>query len=153
MKCDELKIANLFEFEKVLKGNSNKLFYSKFKVDEAIAELKEALKIKNDLLIENGAEIGSLKADNESLRKAVSNWHDKYCNLQETIDRLECKLECVKANKYKELRDTKRALWLARAERAKWESLYFWYAVSNKYKSRKFDEVERKCRAKAEEFK
>lgn len=52
-----------------------------------------------------------------------------------------------------ELRKTQRALWLARAERAKWESLYYWYAISNKYKSRKFNEVELKCRAKAEEYK
>ena len=46
-----------------------------------------------------------------------------------------------------------RALWLARAERAKWQSLYYWYAISDKFKSRQFDEVERKCRAKAEEYK
>ena len=51
-----------------------------------------------------------------------------------------------------ENRKLKRALWLARAEMAKWKSLYYWYAISNKYKSRKFDEVERKCLAKAEEY-
>ena len=40
MKCDELHPASLFEFEKVLKGRSNKLFYAKADVDAAIAELK-----------------------------------------------------------------------------------------------------------------
>lgn len=89
----ELKVSSCFEFEKVLRGKSNKLFYPKSEVDAAIAELK---------------------AENRRLQ---------------------------------------RALWLARAERAKWESLYYWYAISNKFKSRKFDEVERKCRAKAEEYK
>lgn len=40
MKCDELYPVSLFEFEKVLKGKSNKLFYAKADVDAAIAELK-----------------------------------------------------------------------------------------------------------------
>ena len=86
MKCDKLYPASLFEFEKVLKGKSNKLFYAKANVDAAIDELK---------------------ADNESLRKAVSNWHDKYCKLQEKIDNLECKLACVTANKDKEIDELK----------------------------------------------
>lgn len=43
MKCDELYPASLFEFEKVLKGKSNKLFYAKADVDTAIAELKAKL--------------------------------------------------------------------------------------------------------------
>ena len=58
----------------------------------------------------------------------------------------------VVAEKDNEIRRLKRALWLARAERAEWESLYYWYAVSDKYKSRKFDEVERKCLKKAKEY-
>ena len=36
----ELKVASCFEFEKVLRGKSNKLFYPKSEVDAAIAELK-----------------------------------------------------------------------------------------------------------------
>ena len=66
----------------------------------------------------------------------------------------DCILTCEVVEKYgKENRRMKRALWLARAEWAKWQSLYYWYAISDKYKSRKFDDVERKCRAKAEEYK
>lgn len=52
-----------------------------------------------------------------------------------------------------ENRRLKRALWIARAERAKWQSCYYWYALSRKHDSRLYDEVERKCRAKAEEYK
>ena len=37
----ELKVASCFEFEKVLSGKSNKLFYSKSDVDAVIEELKE----------------------------------------------------------------------------------------------------------------
>ena len=80
--------------------------------------------------------------------------------VEAAIDELKAKLEDAKATAYAESVDAgmrerrlKRALWLARAEMAKWKSLYYWYAISDKYKSRKFDEVERKCRAKAEEFK
>jgi hypothetical protein len=40
----ELKVASCFEFEKVLSGKSNKLFYSKSDVDAVIADLKEKLK-------------------------------------------------------------------------------------------------------------
>ena len=39
----ELKVASCFEFEKVLSGKSNKLFYSKSDVDTVIAELKQKL--------------------------------------------------------------------------------------------------------------
>lgn len=143
--------------------------YSKTDVDLVISDMKS----------EADKYIDELKADNESLRKAVSNWHNKYCNLQETIDRLECKLECVKADKDKELRATKRALWMARAERAKVESQHWiviWrcdYTTSRffinktRYKhTSKVDlmrypwewrdiwiEVEKRCIKKAEEYK
>lgn len=40
----ELKVASCFEFEKVLSGKSNKLFYSKADADKVIAELEEKLK-------------------------------------------------------------------------------------------------------------
>lgn len=37
----ELKVASLFELEKVLQGRSNKLFYSKSEVDKVIAKITE----------------------------------------------------------------------------------------------------------------
>ena len=140
---------------------------------EAALEIAEA---DNKKYIER---IKELEAENESLRKAVSNWHDKYCNLQETIDRLERKLECVKENKDKELRATKHALWLARAARAKTEYQHWiliWrcantnqYFFINKTRYRHtskvdrmmypwewrdiWSEVEQRCLKKAEEYK
>ena len=36
-----LKVASCFEFEKVLSGKSNKLFYSKSEADKVIADLEE----------------------------------------------------------------------------------------------------------------
>lgn len=81
-------------------------------------------------------------------------------SVDDAIAELKQKLEDAKASAYAESVDAgmenrrlKRALWLARAERAKWQSLYYWYAISDKYKSRKFDEVEQKCLKKAEEYK
>ena len=66
---------------------------------------------------------------------------------------LKDEVDAVLAEKDAENRRLKRALWLARAECAKWKSCYYWYAVSRKHDSRMYDEVERKCRAKAEEYK
>ena len=137
----ELKAASCFEFEKVLRGKSNKLFYPKSEVDAFIAELKAKL------------ESVQATAYAESVDASMEN------------------------------RMLKRALWLARAESAKnaeyryhhlaqkevcdpqpygWNcyingELYptgkmsrklephYWYDI--------WDEVERKCRAKAEEYK
>lgn len=44
----ELKVASCFEFEKVLRGRSNKLFYSKSDVDAVIAELKQKLEDEHE---------------------------------------------------------------------------------------------------------
>ena len=84
----ELKVASCYEFEKVLRGKSNKLFYPKSEVDAAIAELK------------------------------------------------------------RENRRLKRALWLA-ADRARDNSIL----LPSKFLRNVWDNVERKCRAKAEEYK
>ena len=43
----ELKVASLFELEKVLQGRSNKLFYSKSEVDNVIADLLKQLRHSN----------------------------------------------------------------------------------------------------------
>ena len=92
--------------------------YDKADVDAAIAELK--------------AKLAEKESDNKSALKAVSHWHDNYCELQKVVDRLQSKLEC-KEDKYKKLvKDhdkaiqaccdadkrivrLQRALWIARA--------------------------------------
>ena len=100
--------------------------------------------------------------DSEGNCYGIDSWEEVYLKdeVDAAIAELKQNLEDAKATAYAESVDAgmrerrlKRALWLARAEMAKWKSLYYWYAISDKYKSRKFDEVERKCRAKAEEFK
>ena len=136
----ELKVASCFEFEKVLRGKSNKLFYPKSEVDAVIAELQ---------------------AENKSALKAVSHWHDNYCELQKVVDRLQTKSEC----KEDKIRILKRALWLARADRAMMTLDYFtlkcrWFKDYMKVEPpgcdvkmiSKWANIARKCRAKAEEY-
>lgn len=112
--------------------------------------------------------------DEPAAEKNFENPHDhavyKATEVDATIAELKQKLEDAEADAAETLalleernrqvgelteneRRLKRALWLARAERAKWQSCYYWYAVSRKHDSRMYDEVERKCRAKAEEYK
>ena len=132
----ELKVASCFEFEKVLRGKSNKLFYPKSEVDAAIAELKAKL------------EDVQATAYAESVDASMEN------------------------------RRLKRALWLARAERAYvttllWNvycyqnnCLYFRDFMNEKCNpfrdlpkktamewSDLWESIETKCRSKAEEFK
>lgn len=68
MKCDELIAEKLSGESFGCEGGIYEV-YGKEEVDAAIAELEEALKIKDDLLIENGHEIGSLMAENERLEE------------------------------------------------------------------------------------
>ena len=77
------------------------------------------------------AAIGELKRENERLKKKMDEYH-----LMSDIRRV----------KIKEL---KRALWLARAERAK----EMCQRLLIQGFDPKWEEVERKCRAKAEEYK
>ena len=132
----ELKVASCFEFEKVLRGKSNKLFYPKSEVDETIAELKAKL------------EDVQATAYTESVDAGMEN------------------------------RRLKRALWLARAERAYvttllWNvycyqnnCLYFRDFMNEKCNpfrdlpkktamewSDLWESIETKCRAKAEKYK
>lgn len=137
--------------------------YLKKDVDEAIAELKE---FAEDACIErddNQTAIDELQAENAELKQKLEDVQaSMYCDV-------------VDANM--EIRRLKRALWLARAERAEARKNY-WYARSChegddflmsidgspvKYigciKRTNYDwlltwsEVERKCLAKAEEYK
>lgn len=80
---------------------------------------------------------------------------------QVCIDALKQKLENVQASMYADVVDAnmenrklKRALWIARAERAKTEHLSkIMYSTLFRDFIEKWVNVERKCRAKAEEYK
>ena len=82
--------------------------------------------------------LAELEAENAELRKEI---------------------ESLKASHYAESVDTgmrehrlKRVLWLARAEMARTSALVFWNRKDD-YNYNKWKKVERKCRAKAEEYK
>jgi hypothetical protein len=79
--------------------------------------------------------------------------------LKNKIAELKQKLEDAKASHYAEMVDAgmrerklKRALWLARAEMARTSAWVFWNREDD-YNYNKWKNVERKCRAKAEEYK
>lgn len=130
MKCDELKEDYCYDAT----DDKTKAVYLKSDVDEAIAELK----VENERLV-------------------------KCCKEYDSRQRIS---ERIKFNGAKELRATKRALWLARAERAL--SDFAWHQQTaetllrggtsaavdyQKWKAKNWKNVERKCRAKAEEYK
>ena len=64
----ELKVASCYEFEKVLRGKSNKLFYPKSEVDAAIAELKAKLE---DVQATAYAESVDAGMENRRLKRAL----------------------------------------------------------------------------------
>jgi hypothetical protein len=86
-----------------------------------------------------------------------------YNEVNEAIAELEAKLEDAKASHYAEMVDAgmennilKRALWLTRALRAR-DIQRWWLQVTcsprTEIACRKWNNVERKCRAKAEQYK
>lgn len=132
----ELKVASCYEFEKILRGKSNKLFYPKSEVDAAIAELKAKLEDVQATAYAESVDVGM------------------------------------------ENRKLKRALWIARAERAYvttllWNvycyqnnCLYFRDFMNEKCNpfrdlpkktamewSNLWESIETKCRSKADEYK
>lgn len=64
MKCDHIRTREQGDtpFFPNMLNNGNVEVCLKEDVDAAIAELKEAIRIKDELLIENGKQIGELKA-------------------------------------------------------------------------------------------
>ncbi|MBR5315117.1 MAG: hypothetical protein IKU45_06880 [Clostridia bacterium] len=74
----ELKVASLFELEKVLQGRSNKLFCSKSEADKVIADLEESHKMKVEQLL---IEIAELKSENRFTKERLDQqeksfkWH------------------------------------------------------------------------------
>lgn len=67
----ELKVASCFEFEKVLRGKSNKLFYPKAEVDAAIAELKAEINRKEGVGKRWFEQCMEARAENVRLKRAL----------------------------------------------------------------------------------
>lgn len=141
-------------------------YYDADEVDAAIAELKARIQLDDDEMA------GFLQLEEECGGGDLRNY----------IAELKQKLEDAKASAYAEsvdagMRDRrlKRALWIARAERASDKALIFYFAMAesyplniNGYSDKEkghtrmrnaiwwrttWLKVERKCRAKAEEYK
>ena len=113
------------------------------------------------LLDEKDAKIEDLLRQNRELCQALQVMYSKeeYGKLQKEIESLKAKLETVQASAYADSVDTgmrerrlRRALWLARAERAK-EMAKGYNAVVEWCSHSRWIEVERKCLKKAEEYK
>ena len=108
MKCDELEPI---EFEDDFINGNVVQYYDKHDVDEAIDEMKEKLRLaemaKDDAESANTEyreDINKLKSENERLVKCCKEYDSR-----QHID------EHIKFNGAKQLRATKRAMWLARA--------------------------------------
>ena len=131
MKCDELKVYHCNEWH-----NEYTEFNLKSDVDAAIDELKAAHHKERHEYIKMIAELNAEINRKEDVGK---RWF-KRC--------MEARAENVKL---------KRALWIARAEIAHKKIDEYWPDYCHNAHSRiallKWEEVERKCRAKAEEYK
>lgn len=176
MKCDKLKKYKAYEF-------GGAFVYHINEVDEAIAELKDKLQLDEDemagfLQLEEecgGGDlrnyIAELKAENKMLKEHIANgdvsritWIDEATELKAENERLKkCEIwmkqhfycEEVIACESAKNRRLRRALWIARAKRANERQQYENVCRLDGWVHRidKWIEVERKCRAKAEEYK
>lgn len=180
MKCDKLKEIFILEGHYTGEGLRpvfvNCLAYGKEEVDEAIAELKRKLhdaEMKADLAewanTEYRKDVKKLKEENEILRGREEiqcdyrgHWlklKGDYDKLKEENERLKNSISLlVKGDRFiaEELRSTRRALWLARAERAK--AVFHWWlgttcAPITEKACNKWQKVEQLCRAKAGQYK
>jgi hypothetical protein len=104
-------------------------------------------------LEEQESEIAELKAQKAQAEDDVAFWKKKLSSCLNG----DCILTCDTVEKYgKENVRLKRALWLARAERAHLKVLEYWpdycHNAHCRIAEQKWDKVERKCRAMAEKF-
>lgn len=195
MKCDELKEYYYYEDRIITPATHIYRVYHADKVDAAIAELKARIQLDDDemegfLQLEEecgGGDlrnyIAELKAELAEKDKDIAYWREEYDKETQLTDALKDEIESLKASHYAEMVDAgmrerklKRALWIARANSAEWQFLY-WCArfaeesgftkvnicddpVNTKLRLRTIGEwietwknVRTKCRAKAEGYK
>lgn len=166
MKCDNLKAFNCVDSD-VQDFCEPRLVYSKSEVDTAIAELKCELSDARDdarssrnLINDKNEEIKELE---DKVQQKDFFWDGCFFSkmgFKNTID-VANYVDSLKA----ENRKLKSALWLTRADRAKatWQKILrdagilFSIGKSKEWdfyntKQKKWQRVETKCRAKAEEF-
>lgn len=174
-KCDELIATSSGE----IRARDSLLGYwwlNKNDVDAAIAELKadneRLLSALNEAVAKQGfrnlnipeslarlmGQLADAKGENRRQQHEIAELKADNERLKNELDRS----EEIYAIRRKKLRATRRALWLARAERARSSALSYHLVESHpdkdaaatyKRKANKWEKVKAKCRAKAEEYK
>ena len=153
MKCDELTPIELeCNMGKDINGVVNREPWKAYDIDDVDAAIAE------------------LKSENKMLKEHIANgdvsritWIDEATELKAENESLKAKLESVQASAYADSvdagmreRSLRRALWLARALRAR-DIQRWWLSATcapvTERACRIWNNVERKCRAKAEEYK
>ena len=152
MKCDEMK-----QVEYPIEWG---LYYDKDEVDEAIAELKARIQLDDDemagfLDLEEecgGGDlrnyIAELKKELNEKDKDIAYWRKEYDQEIKLTDALNAEIESLKASHYAEMVDA--GMRERRLRRALYKACANW-AKAYRYPS--FRKMERKCRAKAEQYK
>ena len=131
----ELKVASCFEFEKVLRGKSNKLFYPKSEVDAVIEELKAKLEDVQATAYTESVDAGM---ENRRLKRAL--WLTRASEASKEVNYWTCQDESSYAIVDFNVRHETIVSYEAPHHRP-----YKWILI--------WENVERKCRAKAEEYK
>ena len=121
-------------------------YYMKADVDAAIAELQsENAELKKKLM-------PCLNGDCILTCEVVEKYGKENAELKAKLEDVQASMYCDVVDANMENRRLKRALWLARAEIARTSAWVFWNRKDD-YNYNKWKKVERKCRAKAEEYK
>ena len=131
MLCDKLTIYH--------SKSLNLPIYMASEVDAAIAELKKKL-------------MPCLNGDCILTCEVVEKYGKENAELKQKLDDVQARVYANDIDAWKRERRLRRALWLARAEMARTSAWVFWNR-KNDYNYNKWKNVERKCRAKAEEYK
>ena len=160
MKCDELQYEHLGDANKTYPAST--LVIRKQFVDAAIDELKA----ENENIDYHRKQLSRCCSIKENeIKELINKIHDLKVIISQKEDAINEAVD--KAFNIKKERDsTKRALWLARAERALSDFAWHQYTAETllrggtsaavdyqKWKAKKWKNVERLCRAKAEEYK
>ena len=142
--------------------SSHKEYYEREQVDALLAEKdREIAKLKEKLMpCLNGDCILTCEVvekygkENAELKAKLENVNELVKESKELLKESQKMHQRCADNASKQIRRLKRALWIARAERAKTEHLSkIMYSTLFRDFIEKWVNVERKCRAKAEEYK
>ena len=126
--------------------SSQKEYYEREQVDALLAEKdREIAKLKEKLM-------PCLNGDCILTCEVVEKYGKENAELKAKLENVQASMYCDVVDANMENRRLKRELWLARAEIARTSAWVFWNRKDD-YNYNKWKKVERKCRAKAKEYK